>query len=77
MIPVLEEGEKMLGKALEVNPNYEDAMAYMNLLYRERADYSESKEEYDKFVAMADEWVQKTLDTRQRVLEESTRESFQ
>jgi Tfp pilus assembly protein PilF len=77
MIPVLEEGQKMLEKALEVNPNYEDAMAYMNLLYRERADYSESKEEYDKFVAMADEWVQKTLDTRQRVMEESTRESFQ
>ena len=28
----------MLEKALELRPDYDDAMAYMNLMYRERAD---------------------------------------
>jgi hypothetical protein len=28
----------MLAKAIELRPDYDDAMAYMNLLYRERAD---------------------------------------
>jgi len=35
----VEEGLRMLQKALEIRPDYEDAMNYMNLLYRERADY--------------------------------------
>lgn len=77
LLPIVEEGQQALEKALQVDPNYEDAMAYMNLLYRERADFSESKEEYDKYTAMADEWVQRTLDTRQRMIEESTVETFQ
>jgi hypothetical protein len=34
----LEEAMQMLVKALELRPDYDDAMAYMNLLYRERAD---------------------------------------
>ena len=29
----------MLQKALQIRPDYDDAMAYLNLLYRERADY--------------------------------------
>ena len=35
----VEEGIAMLQKALKIRPDYEDAMNYMNLLYRERADY--------------------------------------
>jgi tetratricopeptide (TPR) repeat protein len=35
----VEEGIKMLQKALQIRPDYEDAMNYLNLLYRERADY--------------------------------------
>ena len=34
----VEEGMQMLVKALEFHPDYGDAMACMNLLYRERAD---------------------------------------
>ncbi len=37
-LPEVEEGMQMLVRALEVRPDYDDAMAYMNLLYRERAD---------------------------------------
>lgn len=35
---VIEDGIAALGKALQLRPDYDDAMAYMNLLYRERAD---------------------------------------
>ena len=39
-------------------------MAYMNLLIRERADLADTPEEYKKEVETADNWVQKTLDTK-------------
>jgi tetratricopeptide (TPR) repeat protein len=38
--PVIDEGIDNLKKALQLRPDYSDAMTYMNLLYRERADLS-------------------------------------
>jgi len=61
---VIEDGIKNLQKALDIDPNYDDAMAYMNLLIRERADLDESPEDYKKDVETADGWVQKALDTK-------------
>ncbi len=58
---ILDEGIANLDRALQLDPNYSDAMAYMNLLIRERADLRDSKEEYTRDVAVADEWVQKAL----------------
>ena len=37
-----------LEKALEIDPEYDDAMAYMNLLIRERADLADTPDEYKK-----------------------------
>ncbi len=74
--PKVEEGIQALNKALEINPNYADAMAYLNLLYRERADMADSAETYEENLAKADEWVQKTLDTKKRLAEESTQDMF-
>ena len=34
----VQEGIDNLNKALQLRPDYDDAMAYMNLMYRERAD---------------------------------------
>jgi Tfp pilus assembly protein PilF len=62
--PVIDYGIKNLEKSLEIDPEYEDAMAYMNLLYRERADLEESPEAYKKDSAVADDWVQKALQTK-------------
>ena len=62
--PVLESGLRALEKALEINPQYDDAMAYMNLLVRERADLRDTTEEYQRDLAIADEWVQKALATK-------------
>jgi Tfp pilus assembly protein PilF len=58
------EGIQNLEKALQVDPEYDEAMAYMNLLIRERADLAETPEQYKKEVEIADNWVQKALDTK-------------
>jgi Tfp pilus assembly protein PilF len=76
VLPRIQEGIKALEEALEVNPNYADAMAYLNLLHRERADVAESTEQYEQDLAKADEWVQKTLATKRRLAEESTVDQF-
>ena len=76
LLPVIDEGLQNLEKALEIDPDYTDAMAYTNLLLRERADFADSKEEYEEFLAKADDWVQRTLDTKKRLTEESTFNQF-
>lgn len=58
------EGIKNLEQALEIDPEYDEAMAYMNLLIRERADLAETPEQYKKEIEVADNWVQKALDTK-------------
>jgi tetratricopeptide (TPR) repeat protein len=62
--PIVDEGMKDLNKALEIDPEYDDAMAYLNLLTRERADLLDSEDEYKKQVEIADGWLQKALDTK-------------
>ena len=62
--PMVEAGMKNLQKALEIDPQYDDAMAYLNLLIRERADLADTPEEYNKEVEIADNWVQKALETK-------------
>ena len=63
-LATVEEGLKNLSKAIEIDREYDDAMAYLNLLHRERADLSDSVEDYKKDVAAADVWVEKTLETK-------------
>ena len=37
-MPSIQEGIETLGKAIQLREDYDDAMAYMNLMYREKAD---------------------------------------
>ena len=62
--PVIDNGLKSLDMALQINPEYDDAMAYENLLVRERADLADTKEEYQQQVKVADDWVAKALATK-------------
>lgn len=50
-------------KALAIDPQYEDAMSYMNLLVRYRADLDDTKEQYQADLKEANDWVEKALDT--------------
>jgi Tfp pilus assembly protein PilF len=63
-LPVITAGLDNLQKALEIDKEYDDAMAYVNLLIRERADLDASPDEYKKDVETADNWVQKAMQTK-------------
>jgi len=71
----LEHGIAMLAKALEIDPQYDDAMAYMNLLIRERADLADSGEQYRRDVAEADQWVEKALQTKRMKAEREVQDA--
>jgi hypothetical protein len=63
-LPVVNSGITNLEKAIEIDPEYDDAMAYLNLLIRERADLADTTDEYNKAIDTANNWVQKSLDTK-------------
>jgi len=63
-LATIDKGVENLEKALKVDPEYDEAMAYLNLLHRERADLLDSPDEYRKEVETADNFVQKALDTK-------------
>jgi tetratricopeptide (TPR) repeat protein len=53
-------------KALEIDPDYENAMSYMNLLIRYRADLQDTKDQYVADAKEADGWMQKALETMKK-----------
>ena len=61
---MVDDGIANLQKSLDIDKEYDDAMAYMNLLIRERADLLDNPDEYKKQIDIADAWVQKNLDTK-------------
>jgi len=50
---MVDEGIKYLQKAVDLNPNYDDAMQYLQLTYRRKAD-----------LAKSDEWTNKAIGAR-------------
>jgi len=61
---IIEDGIKSLNSALQVDPEYDDAMTYENLLIRERADLADNKEDYERQVKDADGWMDKAMATK-------------
>jgi len=74
-MPVIDEGIKNLQKALDIEKESDDAMAYMNLLIRERADLADDKDAYKKQIDEADSWLQKALDTKKIKQERSEKKT--
>jgi tetratricopeptide (TPR) repeat protein len=68
-VKLIDEGLANLDKALALNPDYEDAMTYKNLLYREKARLTDGEDDKKKLTAMADEWFNKALETRKKIAE--------
>jgi tetratricopeptide (TPR) repeat protein len=59
---VIQEGIDNLNQALQKREDYDDAMAYLNLLYREKADREcDEPEARAADLKIADEWVDKTM----------------
>ena len=62
---LVEEGLKYLNQAVTNRPNYDDAMVYLNLTYRTKADVDYGDTAAAKAdVAAAEEWRQKAMGTR-------------
>lgn len=60
----IDHGISNLEKALQIDPQYGDAMVYMSRLIRERADLAESTEQYRREVEIADHWLDKARQTK-------------
>jgi tetratricopeptide (TPR) repeat protein len=59
------ESLQYLQKAVDTDPNYDDAMQYLNLAYRRKADMECGNDQARKDdLAKADEWVQKAQGAR-------------
>ncbi|MGO9012925.1 MAG: tetratricopeptide repeat protein [Bryobacteraceae bacterium] len=73
--PVINDGLKDLDKALDINPEYDDAMSYENLLIRERAYLADNKEDYEQQIKIADAWLDKAMATKKSKEEKKAKQS--
>ena len=59
------EGLKYLNQAIQIRPNYDEAMSYLNLMYRRQADLECGNDAARKAdIAQADSWREKAMGTR-------------
>ena len=64
-MPSITEGIDSLNKAIQLRPDYDDAMAYLNLMYREKADVEcDDLNARQEDLKTADTWVDRTLSTK-------------
>jgi len=67
---LIQEGIQNLQKAIEIRPDYDDAMAYLNLMYRQKADLETDPAARDNDQKLADELVDKVKEIKQKKLEQ-------
>jgi tetratricopeptide (TPR) repeat protein len=67
---MVDDGINSLKKAIELKPDYDDAMTYLNLLYRRKADMVESTAERDQYTKMADDLLDKVKEIKQKRAEQ-------
>jgi Tfp pilus assembly protein PilF len=68
-LAMIDDGISNLDKALQADPDYDDAMAYENLLVREKADLADTKEEYEQQIKIANDWVDKAMAVKKKKIE--------
>ena len=66
----VDEGISDLQKAIQIKPDYDDAMGYLSLLYRRKADMVESAEERNNMEKQADDLLDKIKEIKQKRLEQ-------
>lgn len=75
--PIIDEGMKMLQTAIEKRQDYDDAMAYLNLIYRRKAndmtcDDAQARADLKK---QADDWSEKAMTARKKKAEEAAKKN--
>jgi tetratricopeptide (TPR) repeat protein len=68
--PLVDEGIADLQKAITLKPDYDDAMAYLSLLYRRKADMVESADERTSLQKQADDLLDKIKEIKQKRLDQ-------
>jgi tetratricopeptide (TPR) repeat protein len=63
---VIDEGVDSLQHAISIRPDYDDAIAYLSLLYRRKADTVASEGEREVLVKMADDLVDKVKEIKEK-----------
>jgi len=63
---MIDEGIEKLRKAIELRPDYDDAMAYLNLLLRRKADEAMTPDERASLLKEADDLVEKAKEIKQK-----------
>jgi tetratricopeptide (TPR) repeat protein len=63
---LVEDGIKNLQTAIQLKSDYDDAMTYLNLLYRRKADMVESSAERDQLTKQADDLLDKVKEIKQK-----------
>ncbi len=66
---VVDEGIDALNKALQIKPEYFEAISYLNLLYREKAKIEADPAKKQEYVDTANRYLQQALELRKKVLE--------
>jgi len=66
---LIDEGIDNLKKALELRPDYDDAMAYLNLMLRRKADEAASPDERASLLKQADDLVDRAKEIKQKKME--------
>jgi tetratricopeptide (TPR) repeat protein len=72
--PLIDEGIDRLQQAIKLRPEYDDAIAYLNLLYRRKADVVETGQERTDLIEQADKLVEKVKEIKQKKLEAPTQQ---
>jgi tetratricopeptide (TPR) repeat protein len=67
---LINEGLDMLLQALKLNDKYLDAIAYTNLMYRQKADIAETEAEREQYLDLADEYFQRHQRLREQLLQQ-------
>jgi len=70
--PIVDEGITNLKKAMEVRNDYDDAMAYLNLLFRQKADMETTPDARAADIKYADDLVDKVKAIKQKKMENPT-----
>ena len=65
---IVDEGLDALNKALQIKPDYFEALSYVNLLYREKAKIEADPAKKQEYVDTANKYLQQALELRKKAL---------
>src|SRR5499426_1105382 len=74
---IVDEGLEALNKAVEMKPNYFEAVSYINLLYREKAKIETDPAKKQEYTDTANKYLQQALELRKAAQEKAKAEAAQ